>query len=95
MPDTETGYYYNNMKKLVKQVDFEFTDGDKGSFFVVSGVNSLISRNVLRNMIIAFILVLIFTSLVLTQWIQKGIFTPINSWILRCRILRRAIWSIC
>ena len=78
MPDTETGYYYNNMKKLVKQVDFEFTDGDKGSFFVVSGVNSLISRNVLRNMIIAFILVLIFTSLVLTQWIQKGIFTPIN-----------------
>ena len=78
MPDTETGYYYNNMKKLVKQVDVEFTDGDKGSFFVVSGVNSLISRNVLRNMIIAFILVLIFTSLVLTQWIQKGIFTPIN-----------------
>ena len=29
-------------------------------------------------MIIAFILVLVFTSLVLTQWIQKGIFTPIN-----------------
>lgn len=78
MPDTETGYYYNNMKKLVKQADFEFTDGDQGSFFVVSGVNSLISRNVLRNMIIAFILVLIFTSLVLTQWIQTGIFTPIN-----------------
>lgn len=78
MPDTETGYYYNDMKKLVKQADFEFMDGDKGSFFIVSGVSSLISRNVLRNMIIAFILVLIFTSLVLTQWIQKGIFTPIN-----------------
>ena len=46
--------------------------------FIVSGVSSLISRKVLRNMIIAFILVLVFTSLVLTQWIQKGIFTPIN-----------------
>lgn len=78
MPDMETGYYYNDMKKLVKQADFEFLDGDKGSFFIVSGVSSLISKNVLRNMIIAFILVLIFTSLVLTQWIQKGIFTPIN-----------------
>lgn len=44
----------------------------------MSGVSSLISRKVLRNMIIAFILVLVFTSLVLTQWIQKGIFTPIN-----------------
>ncbi len=78
MPDMETGYYYNDMKKLVKQADFEFLDGDEGSFFIVSGVSSLISRQVLRNMIIAFILVLVFTSLVLTQWIQKGIFTPIN-----------------
>ena len=78
IPYMETGYYYNDMKKLVKQVDFEFTDGDKGSFFIVSGVSSLISKKVLRNMIIAFILVLVFTSLVLTQWIQKGIFTPIN-----------------
>ncbi len=78
MPDMETGYYYNDMKKLVKQADFEFTDGDKGSFFIVSGVSSLISKRALRNMIVAFILVLVFTSLVLTQWIQKGIFTPIN-----------------
>ncbi|MDE6883637.1 MAG: HAMP domain-containing histidine kinase [Lachnospiraceae bacterium] len=78
MPDMETGYYYNDMKKLVKQADFTFADGGRGSFFIVSGVSSLISRKVLRNMIIAFILVLVFTSLVLTQWIQKGIFTPIN-----------------
>ena len=78
MPDTEAGYYYNDMKKLVKQADFAFADGDYGSFFIVSGVSSLISKQVLRNMIIAFILVLVFTSLVLTQWIQKGIFTPIN-----------------
>lgn len=78
MPDMETGYYYNDMKKLVKQADFVFSDGEEGSFFIVSGVSSLISKKVLRNMIIAFILVLLFTSLVLTQWIQKGIFTPIN-----------------
>ena len=78
MPDAETGFYYNDMKKLVKGLDFEFSDGDKGSFFIVTSINSLLSKKMLRNMIIAFILVLIFTSIILTQWIQKGIFTPIN-----------------
>lgn len=78
MPDEETGFYYNDMKKLVKGVDFKFSDGDEGSFFIVTSMNSLLSKKMLRNMIIAFILVLIFTSIILTQGIQKGIFTPIN-----------------
>lgn len=78
LPDPETGYYYNDMKKLVKWVDFRFSDGDEGSLFIVTSISSLISKKMLRNMIAAFILVLIFTSIVLTQWIQKGIFTPIN-----------------
>lgn len=76
--DSETGYYYNDRKKLVKQIDFQFTDGSEGSFFIVASVNSLISKNVLKRMICAFILVLCLTSILLTQWIQKGIFTPIN-----------------
>lgn len=78
VPDSETGYYYNDRRKLVKQVDFRFTDESEGSFFVVTSVNSLISKNALRKMIYAFILVLCLTSILLTQWIQKGIFTPIN-----------------
>ena len=78
MPHTETGYYYNDMKKLVKEVDFRFSDGAEGSFFIVTSISSLISKKMLRNMIFGFILVLIFTSIILTQWIQKGIFTPIN-----------------
>lgn len=78
VPDSETGYYYNDRKKLVKQIDFQFMDGSEGSFFIVASVNSLISRNALKKMICAFILVLCLTSIVLTQWIQKGIFTPIN-----------------
>ncbi len=78
MPDSETGLYYNDMKKLVKQVDFLFTDGSKGSFFIVASVTSLISKNMLKRMIVAFILVLCLTSAVLTRWIQRGVFTPIN-----------------
>ncbi|MBD5488419.1 MAG: HAMP domain-containing histidine kinase [Lachnospiraceae bacterium] len=78
VPDSETGYYYNDRRKLVKQVDFQFTDGSEGSFFIVTSVNSLISKNALTKMIYAFILVLCLTSILLTHWIQRGIFTPIN-----------------
>ncbi|MDE6738927.1 MAG: HAMP domain-containing histidine kinase [Lachnospiraceae bacterium] len=78
VPNSETGYYYNDRRKLVKQVDFQFTDGSEGSFFIVTSVNSLISKNALTKMIYAFILVLCLTSILLTHWIQRGIFTPIN-----------------
>ncbi len=78
VPDAETGYYYNNMKKLVKQLDFTFLDGKEGSFFIVTKVSSLVSRTMLIDMVLAFVLILIFTSLLLTQWIKKGVFTPIN-----------------
>lgn len=78
MPNAETGYYYNDMKKLVKEVDFLFTDGSKGSFFIVTSLGSLISKSTLRKMILAFILVLVFTSIILTRWIYSGILNPIN-----------------
>lgn len=78
MPGTEAGYYYNDIKKLVKQVDFRFFDGSDGSFFVVTNMSSLLSRKMLSRMALSFILVLVFTSFFLTQWIQKGVFTPVN-----------------
>ena len=78
MPDMKTGYYYNDINKLVKAVDFRFTDGSEGSLFIVTNISTLLPRKMLRNMILAFILVLVFTSILLTRWIQKGIFTPIN-----------------
>lgn len=76
--NAKRGYYYNDMKKLVKQLDFRFYDGSEGSFFIVTKVSSLISRRMLIDMILAFILILIFTSMILTQWMQKGVFVPIN-----------------
>ena len=75
---SERGYYYNDMRKLVRQLDFRFIDESEGSFFIVTKVSSLISQKMLVDMILAFILILIFTSMVLTQWMQKGVFIPIN-----------------
>lgn len=78
MPDTEAGYYYNGINKLVKAVDFRFSDGSEGSFFIVTSIGSLLPQKMLRNMMLAFILVLVFTSFLLTRQIQRGVFTPIN-----------------
>ena len=78
MPGSEASYYYSDIKKFVKEVDFRFLDGSEGSLFVITSVNSLLSRKMLLRMALAFILVLVFTSLLLTQWFRKGIFTPIN-----------------
>ena len=74
----ETGYYYNNLEKFVKKIDFRFSDGSEGSIFVVTKMNSLISKHLLIDMFIAIVIILVFTSLMLTQWIHKGVFNPIN-----------------
>lgn len=78
MESPEAGYYYNDIKRLVKVVDFRFADGSEGSFFIVTRIGSLLARKTLYHMALAFVLVLILTSMLLTQWLQHGIFNPIN-----------------
>ncbi|MBE5884557.1 MAG: HAMP domain-containing histidine kinase [Lachnospiraceae bacterium] len=74
----ETGYYYSDMEKYVKKIDFRFSDGSEGSVFVITRLNSLISKHLLIDMFIAIAVILIFTSIMLTQWIRKGVFIPID-----------------
>lgn len=74
----DTGYYFSNLEKYVKQIDFMFSDGTPGSVFVVTRVNSMISRQLLFDMFIAIVLILLFTSVMLTKWIQRSVFDPIN-----------------
>ena len=71
--EEDASYYFNELNKYVKQIDFYFQDGTEGSLFVVMKINSLISRQLLIDMMIAIVLILIFTSLMLTQWIHKGV----------------------
>ncbi len=74
----ETGYYYSELEKYVKKIDFQFSDGSEGSIFVITKMNSLISKHLLVDMFIAIAAILVFTSLMLTQWIRKSVFNPIN-----------------
>lgn len=76
--ESDSGYYYDELDKYVRQFDFYFSDGKEGSIFVVAKTSSLISKTLLVDMFIAIVLILIFTGLMLTQWIHKGVFKPVN-----------------
>lgn len=75
---TEAGYYFRKLNKVVKQFDFRFTDGAEGSLFVVTNVKQVISSNFVLRIFIIIVLVLVFTSVALTRWINKGVFYPIR-----------------
>lgn len=74
----DSGYYYAEYHKFVKQLDFLFPDKSQGSIFVVSRVNSLISRHLLVDMLVAILLILTFTGVMLTRWIQRSVFQPVD-----------------
>ncbi len=71
-------YYFNDIQRIVKQIDFTFSDGDKGTLFIVTHIKSLISKALLIDMLIAIVFILLFTSIMLTRWIQRGVFLPVN-----------------
>ena len=74
----DAGYYYNDMQKLVKQIDFGFPDGETGSLFLVTKVSSIISKRLILYLFASTVLILLATSIVLAQWIRKGVFLPIK-----------------
>ena len=76
--DMSQSIYYDDMNKMVRQMDFYFRDGSKGSFFVVTKANSIVSRKLFVDMAISIIVILLITSLFLTRWISKGVFEPVN-----------------
>ena len=73
------GYYMDGLDKMIKQLDFTFSDGAEGSFFIVTRIVSLISRPLLTGMFVAMVVILIITAGVVTHWFKKGVFQPINA----------------
>ena len=76
--NNDRGYYYAGIHRYVKQMDFTFADGSKGSLFVITGIGSLISKTLLLDMFIAIVAILLFTSFMMTRNMQKGVLDPIN-----------------
>lgn len=75
---TEAGYYYQGMNLVVKQLDFCFEDGENGSVFIVTTANQAVSKHFVIRMFLVIVVILFFTSVALTRWINKGVFYPIR-----------------
>ena len=68
------------MQSLVKQVDFTFTDGAKGSAFIIFHSNSMVPqlKRILLDTVFVIVLILILTALGLCTWTYRGVMTPLN-----------------
>lgn len=75
----DTGYYYSQLQKLVKQADFLFSDGAEGSIFLITPINNRFTESFLTDMMIAIALILLFTAAMLTRWIHKSVFQPVRN----------------
>ena len=76
--EMEAGFYFRKLNKVVKQFDFQFADGTRSSLFIVTHVKSVISSGFVNRIFILIVLVLLFTSVALTRWINRGVFYPIR-----------------
>ncbi len=80
-PSQDRGIFIGGeVQSLIKQLDFKYADGAKGSAFIVTTMGSTIPelRSLLWDMVLTLFLILIFTSLILTVWVYTSIVTPIR-----------------
>ena len=73
---SENGIYLGgDAEALVKQVDFRYDDGNKGSAFIVSDVSNVIPEvgQFFCEILIGIVVILILTSAVLIIWIYRAV----------------------
>lgn len=73
-------YIGRNVKSLVKQIDMEFSDHSNGSAFIITSASAVLPqmRSLMIDMMIAIIVILVFTGAVMAFWIYTGINKPLN-----------------
>ena len=79
--NSENGIYLGgDAQALVKQIDFIYEDGAKGSAFIVTDISNAIPEvgQFLIKMLYGVIFVLVITAIVLVYWIYAGVMRPLN-----------------
>jgi signal transduction histidine kinase len=80
--DIEGGFYVDgNNPYLLKQQDFSFSDGDKGSIFIITDVDTIVPQIKYSaiQIVVSIIWVIIVTAAVLIIWIYRSILKPLNT----------------
>ncbi len=78
LADTDLEYYFKDIRRLVKKVNFTFADGSQGSIYLVTKVNSIVSEALVTAMLVAMIIVLVVTGILLIWWLRRSMFRPMN-----------------
>ncbi len=74
-------YVSGSVPFLVKQQNFSFSDGEEGSFYIITDVNSMAMRLKSAATVVIFgsIMTIIFTASILVAWLYQGILKPLNA----------------
>ena len=74
-------YVGGSVPFLVKQQNFRFSDGDAGSFYIITDVNAKVLRLKSAATIVIFssIMTIVFTASILVAWLYQGILKPLNA----------------
>lgn len=78
---SENGIYLGGeAQALVKQIDFTYETGEKGSAFIVTDVSNVIPEveEFFVDMLLCIVVVLVLTALALIFWIYKGVMRPLE-----------------
>ena len=75
-----SSYVGGEIQSLIKEMDFRFSDGSKGSAFIVTPVSQLLPelKNMVYEMGFTIVLILILTSLIMVAWLYRSILLPIQ-----------------
>ena len=77
----EGGIYLDGESQhLLKQMDFQFSDGAEGSVFIVSNVDDLLPevKSMFREMLFLGVAILVVAGFALTVWVYHSILSPLN-----------------
>lgn len=72
------GHYLDGLEVLIKQIDYEATDGGQARAYIVTTVRNFVSVGLLWAIALFVLVVLIATGLFLTRWIRTGVFVPLS-----------------
>ena len=79
--NADSGTYMDGEEQaLVKQIDFVYPDGAKGSIFIVTRLEEMVPelKSLLIDIMVSIVLILVLTACMLTVWIYTSLINPIK-----------------
>ena len=78
--DNIATYLDSDNRVLVKRIDFHFEDEVPGTVFLVTATEDVVPevKRLITEVIVAIVIILIFTALLMIGWIYRSLITPIK-----------------